>query len=201
MSSTERRYSSLAVEESRVHSPSDLFKTVDDPTQYFQTWLKELKRSSQQDEAPATPRASENPNERPSFEEFRFEGTLRIDCSVAGRINSATGTIIIGESATAEANLDVAVAIVEGQVHGNIHASDRVEIASRGSVIGNIEAAVISIQPGALFEGRCFFLPAQRPGDMQASRAGSVEVNVPQRSHDLSESEEHEDSLFVAVSR
>src|SRR5437588_5448246 len=184
MDSSERQYSSLAVEESSGPRSSNLFRSVDIPSDtsaYFDAWLKELKPAPDLNQTSAIQHTS-RAVEKPSFlYEFRFEGTLRVDCFVAGRIRSATGTLIIAETGKAEADISLAVAIIEGEVRGHIHATERVEIANHASVIGNIEAGVISIQPGAVFEGRCLFLSNQRPSDTEVSCSDSVESSLPKR--------------------
>ena len=200
MSSSERQYSSLAVEESAVQRSSNPFRSVDipsDPSAYFDKWLKELKPALDLIQHPAP--TSEKPL---SLDEFRFEGTLRIDCFVAGRIRSTTGTLIITAAGKAEADITVAVAIIEGEVRGNIHATERVEIGNHASVIGNIEAGTISIQPGAVFEGRCIFLSNQPPSDAEVSRSDSVDSSLPQRVQSVrDQNEQQEESFFVAVGR
>ncbi len=201
MSSSERQYSSLAVEESSGQRSSNPFRSADIPSDtsaYFDAWLKELKPASDLNETSAIQHPSATSEKPSSLDEFRFEGTLRIDCFVAGRIRSATGTLIIAETGNAEADISVAVAIVEGNVRGHIHATERVEI----SVIGNIEAGIISIQPGAVFEGRCIFLSNQRPTDTEVSRSDSVDSEIPQRPQNVRDrDEQQEESLFVAVGR
>src|SRR5438132_12252313 len=205
MDSSERQYSSLAVEESSGPRSSNLFRSVDIPSDtsaYFDAWLKELKPAPDLNQTSAiqhTSRAAEKPS---SLDEFRFEGKLRIDCFVAGRIRSATGTLIIAETGKAEADIIVAVAIIEGDVRGNIHATERVEIANHASVIGNIEAGTISIQPGAVFEGRCIFLSNQRPSDTEVSRSDSVDSSIPQTPQSVRDKDEQqEESFFVAVGK
>jgi len=199
MSSSERQYSRLA------QRSSNSFRSVDipsDPSEYFDKWLKELKPAPDQNET-STIQPSSRTSEKPSsLDEFRFEGTLRIDCFVSGRIRSATGTLIIAESGKAEADIDVAVAIIEGDVRGNIHATERVEIANHARVIGDIEAGIISIQPGAVFEGRCTFLSNQRPSDTEVGRPDSVALFLPKRPQSVRDKDEQqEESFFVAVSR
>ena len=205
MSGSERQYSSLAVEESAVQRSSNPFRSVDipsDPSEYFDKWLKELKPAPDLNETSAIQHASRTSERPSSLDEFKFEGTLRIDCFVAGRIRSATGTLIIAETGKAEADISVAVAIIEGDVRGNIHATERVEIANHASVIGNIEAGIISIQPGAVFEGHCIFLSSQHSTDTEASRSDSVDSTVPQiRQNARDEEEQQEERLFVAVGR
>ena len=200
MSVSEREYSSRAIEASAVQMSANPFSSVDipsDPSEYFDKWLKELKPALDLIQHPAP--TSEKPL---SLDEFRFEGTLRIDCFVAGRIRSATGTLIIAETGRAEADISVAVAIIEGDVRGDIHATERVEIGNHASVIGNIEAGIISIQSGAVFEGRCVILSNQRPSDTEVSRSDSVDSSLPQRFQSVrDQDEQQEESFFVAVGR
>ena len=205
MSGSERQYSSLAVEESAVQRSSNPFRSVDipsDPSAYFDKWLKELKPALDLNETSAIQHPAPTSEKPLSLDEFRFEGTLRIDCFVAGRIRSTTGTLIITEAGKAEADITVAVAIIEGEVRGNIHATERVEIANHASVIGNIEAGTISIQPGAVFEGRCIFLSNQPPSDAEVSRSDAVDSSIPQRVQSVrDQDEQQEESFFVAVGR
>ena len=205
MDSSERQYSSLAVEESSGPRSSSLFRSVDIPSDtsaYFDAWLKELKPALDLNETSAIQHPAPTSEKPSSLDEFRFEGTLRLDCFVAGRIRSATGTLIIAETGRAEADISVAVAIIEGEVRGDIHATERVEIGNHASVIGNIEAGIISIQPGAVFEGRCVFLSNQRPSDTEVSRSDSVDSSLPQRFQSVrDQDEQQEESFFVAVGR
>ena len=205
MSGSERQYSSLAVEESAGQRSSNPFRSVDipsDPSEYFDKWLKELKPALDLNETSAIQHPAPTSEKPSSLDEFRFEGTLRIDCFVAGRIRSATGTLIIAETGRAEADISVAVAIIEGDVRGDIHATERVEIGNHASVIGNIEAGIISIQPGAVFEGRCIFLSDQHPNNIEVSRSDSVDSSIPQKAQNLrDQDEQQEESFFVAVGR
>jgi cytoskeletal protein CcmA (bactofilin family) len=205
MSGSERQYSSLAVEGSSGQRSSNPFRSVDIPSDtsaYFDAWLKGLKPAPDLDETSAIQHPSRTSQQPSSLDEFRFAGTLRIDCFVAGRIRSATGTLIITETGNAEADINVAVAIIEGQVSGKIHALERVELGNGSKVIGDIETPAISIQPGAIFEGRCIFLSNQRPTDIEVSLSDSVDSEIPQRAQNLrDQDEQQEESFFVAVGR
>jgi cytoskeletal protein CcmA (bactofilin family) len=53
---------------------------------------------------------------------------------------------------------------VLGKVRGNIHASDRVDIRSEGSLTGDVAAASISIEDGAYFKGG---IDIRKPGDTE----------------------------------
>ena len=97
--------------------------------------------------------------------EVRFEGTLWVDGYLAGRLRSLTGTLFIGESGEVESDIVVGAAIIDGVLHGDIHATERVELQSHARVFGNIESPALTIQPGAVFEGQCRFLSAPFKSD------------------------------------
>lgn len=83
-----------------------------------------------------------------------FTGAVRLDGKFKGEIFTE-GTLIIGETATIEADMRVARIIVSGQVRGNIDAGERLEIKAPGKVFGNIQAPTVIIEEGVLFEGNC----------------------------------------------
>ena len=48
---------------------------------------------------------------------------------------------------------DVTFDVNEGEIVGDIHAVEQVDVRANGRVIGNIDAARISISQGCFFEG------------------------------------------------
>jgi len=81
-----------------------------------------------------------------------FEGTVRIDGKLSGEIFSED-VLVIGEGAQVNAEIDVGVIIVEGNVTGNIHAKRAVELHAPARVTGNIETPSLYIDKGVVFEG------------------------------------------------
>ncbi len=84
-----------------------------------------------------------------------FRGAIRLDGNVKGKIKSNGGTVIVGEKAVVEAKITVGVAIIMGEVHGTIDAQDRIEIYPPGRVVGDIQAPVITVEEGGIFNGNC----------------------------------------------
>ena len=126
---------------------------------YFDAWLKDLGPAFGLDESAPVPQRSVDPTASSRASDLEFEGTLRVDCFIKGQLRSLTGTLVVSESAEVEAEIHVGVAIIEGQLVGDVHATERVEIGSHARVIGNIATPTLSIHPEAVFEGRCNFLP------------------------------------------
>ncbi|HKP35759.1 MAG TPA: polymer-forming cytoskeletal protein [Pyrinomonadaceae bacterium] len=93
--------------------------------------------------------------------EINFEGTLTVEGYAAGLICSPEGTLIVGERGEIDGDLLVNIAIVYGTVRGEIRATKKVELGASSRVIGDIETMELAIHPGAIFEGRCAFPPAE----------------------------------------
>ena len=86
---------------------------------------------------------------------IEFNGTLRVDGAVKGKISSSSGTVVVGEKAVVNAEVYVNVAVIMGELNCTINAKERIEVYPPGRVGGDIHAPVISIEPGGVFNGNC----------------------------------------------
>ncbi len=87
--------------------------------------------------------------------EANFKAMMRVDGHLSGRINSSSGTLIVGANGKVDANIEVAVAVIHGTINGDIIATQRLELGRAAKLNGNIQTASLMIEPGALFEGTC----------------------------------------------
>ena len=83
-----------------------------------------------------------------------FSGAVRIDGSFKGEIFTE-GTLIVGETANLESDIHASHVIISGEVRGNITAEKRLEVHAPGKVTGNIQAPVVTIDEGVIFDGNC----------------------------------------------
>lgn len=87
--------------------------------------------------------------------QMKFTGTMRIDGKYEGTIKSDS-TLIVGESAQIKAEtLEVGAISINGYVEGKIIAKERIEVHSKGRVIGTIKTPSLVIDDGALLQGQC----------------------------------------------
>jgi cytoskeletal protein CcmA (bactofilin family) len=86
--------------------------------------------------------------------EIFFAKSMRIDGFVKGKIRS-DASLIIGSGGKVDADVNVRRISINGEFHGIIHASERVEIHREGRVYGDIYCPCLIIDAGAIFEGRC----------------------------------------------
>ncbi len=89
---------------------------------------------------------------------------LVIDGQVEGRIDLKNHTLTIGINAKIKADVVAKAVIVAGELKGNITAHDRVEIAGKGTMYGDINSPRVALADGATFKGSV---------DMEASSSSS----------------------------
>lgn len=87
--------------------------------------------------------------------EITFRDVVRINGHIAGTVYSQGGTLMVDDTARVDANIEVAVAVINGTINGDIVAHQRVEIGSAARIYGNIWTRSIAIKDGAEFEGVC----------------------------------------------
>jgi len=88
--------------------------------------------------------------------EVSFKSMLRIDGNFCGNVNSSDGTLIISAGAqVTQANINVAVAKINGRVEGDINASKEVVLGRTASVTGMVSSPALTVEEGALFNGPC----------------------------------------------
>jgi cytoskeletal protein CcmA (bactofilin family) len=105
---------------------------------------------------------------------YIFTGTVMLNGKFKGEIQS-TDTLIIGEKGVVTANINAGVVLVQGEVIGNVLASERIELRGSARVFGDIEAPVVVVEEGVLFEGHC-----------RMSKSHPLDVATPREARDLS---------------
>lgn len=114
--------------------------------------------------------------------ELQFSNTLRIDGNFHGSI-VGEDRLVIGEQAVVHADIKVGDIEIRGQVFGNVEVKRQAEILSTGRLRGDIQAAVLIIQAGAVLEGRSHMAPSDHAqGDEALDQQGEPE-NLPQEQH------------------
>jgi cytoskeletal protein CcmA (bactofilin family) len=82
------------------------------------------------------------------------DGTLRIDSEMKGTLVSRD-TLILGEHAVVDGDINGNVVLIAGRFSGKIQARARVEVQSGAIVTGEVQTPCLLIEPGGVFEGQC----------------------------------------------
>jgi cytoskeletal protein CcmA (bactofilin family) len=89
--------------------------------------------------------------------DVEFSGGLYVEGKVLGRISAAdTGSAVItvAEQGSVEGEVYSPVVIIAGNLTGDVHASERIELAPSAKVQGNIYYKVVEMAAGATLTGR-----------------------------------------------
>ncbi|MFQ5789684.1 MAG: polymer-forming cytoskeletal protein [Acidobacteriota bacterium] len=104
--------------------------------------------------------------------DITFTDTLRIDGTFEGSVRGRT--LVVGETADVNADIEVGSVFVSGRLRGRVQASERVELQRTARVQLELDTSVLVIEEGAVFEGSC---------SMQKAHSGPRELES--RSADL----------------
>ncbi len=82
-----------------------------------------------------------------------FSGAVRIDGHFKGEA-AAEGSLIVGETGTVEADLEIRTLVVHGHFRGSVKAKERVEVSATGRIEGDVDTPCFVVAEGAQIEGK-----------------------------------------------
>lgn len=86
-----------------------------------------------------------------------FSGGLYVEGRILGKVIAVDGeraTLTLAEQGSIEGEVRVPVAVINGTLVGDVYASERVELAAKARVQGNIHYQVVEMHAGAQLTGR-----------------------------------------------
>ena len=104
---------------------------------------------------------------------YTFSGTVMLNGRFKGEI-STTDTLIIGDKGVMNGDVRAGQVLISGEVVGNVSAAERVELKRTARVFGDVEAPVVVVEEGVLFEGHCRMIKANPNTEALPSRDLSV---------------------------
>ena len=88
---------------------------------------------------------------------LRFQDSLKIDGRFEGAVESP-GFLMVETGAEVVADISVGTLVVGGIIHGNVTATERLELLPGGQIIGNIRCPNLIMAESTGFRGRCEML-------------------------------------------
>ncbi len=89
--------------------------------------------------------------------DLEFSGGLYVEGRIVGKVLAIEGrpaSLVLAEAGTIEGEVHVPVVIVNGTLNGDVHAGERVELAQKARVQGNVYYTVVEMSAGAQLTGR-----------------------------------------------
>lgn len=87
----------------------------------------------------------------------KFYGGLHLDGTITGNVSTADVTqgtvLVISDRGRIEGDVHVAYAVINGEVKGNVYASEKLELSARARISGNVEYNLLEMASGAEING------------------------------------------------
>lgn len=88
--------------------------------------------------------------------DIRFAGGLHVDGHIKGNIHAEAGSssvLTVSEHGSVEGDVRVPTVILNGTVTGDVHSDDRIELAAKAAVNGDVYYNLIEMAMGAAVNG------------------------------------------------
>jgi len=89
--------------------------------------------------------------------DVEFRGGLYVEGRIVGRVTAIDGepaVLMLAEQGSIEGEVHAPVVMVNGRLDGDVHAAERIELAAKARVLGNIHYRVVEMNAGAQLTGR-----------------------------------------------
>ena len=128
--------------------------------------------------------------------ETNFEAMLRVDGHLMGTVASDSGTLLVGTNGQVDANISVAAALVNGNVNGDIVATEKIQLGRTARVVGNITTPRLILEDGAVLEGSCSMVKAKEAQEHHAAETESHYRGTEYSTAVEDDEEEETETLF-----
>jgi cytoskeletal protein CcmA (bactofilin family) len=110
--------------------------------------------------------------------DVRFSGALHLDGQITGSVlaDEHGAVFTLSESGQVQGEIRVPHAIINGQVRGDIYASERLELAPEARVTGDVHYLTLEMAAGAQVNGRMSHQAAQAPRELPAPALDGAEA-------------------------
>jgi cytoskeletal protein CcmA (bactofilin family) len=112
--------------------------------------------------------------------ELKGNEDLTIEGKVDGKITLKDHNLTVGANGRIKGEIFAKSVVVVGEVDGNVSADDKVEVASTGSMMGDITAPRVVLADGARFKGSIDMdRKAQSTSAPASTKPATAEVGMP----------------------
>lgn len=89
--------------------------------------------------------------------DIKFDGGLHLDGKIIGNAIAEVGgnsVFIVSDKGRVEGDVSVSYAIINGEVTGNVYASEKLELSSKARINGDVHYSLLEMASGAEVNGK-----------------------------------------------
>jgi cytoskeletal protein CcmA (bactofilin family) len=91
---------------------------------------------------------------------FKGEGNVHVDGVVQGSLRT-NHNLKVGQAAKIKAEVGAENLWLAGEIRGNVFIKGKTQLASTAKILGNLETKILSVEEGAVINGKCTMIPEQ----------------------------------------
>ena len=116
-----------------------------------------------------------------------FAGGLHIDGKVVGNVSASSeevATLTLSKMGAIHGNVNVPIVVIDGEVKGDVAATDRVQLLENSRITGNVAYNLIEMSVGAEVNGQLLKSVGETVKSRNVSKANSTESELTAASTD-----------------
>ena len=89
--------------------------------------------------------------------DINFDGGLHLDGKIVGNAiadNTGNSVFIVSDKGRVEGDISVSYAIINGEVTGNVYASEKLELSGKARITGDVHYSLLEMASGAEVNGK-----------------------------------------------
>jgi len=102
---------------------------------------------------------------------FRGEGNITVQGVVQGTLKNSHN-LNVGAQAKIKADVETKNLFLAGEIKGNVKVLEKTDLKSTAKILGNLETKKLSVEEGAIINGKCMMIPETMP--INESKKGSA---------------------------
>lgn len=95
--------------------------------------------------------------------DVKFQGGLHLDGTIKGNVfstdNAEGAVLVVSDRGRIEGDVHVAYAVINGEVVGNVFASEKLELSANARISGNVSYNLLEMAAGAEINGQMLHEP------------------------------------------
>ena len=120
--------------------------------------------------------------------DVRFSGGLHVDGKIKGGVttlgNDKSAHLSVSESGAIEGDVRVPIIMLNGTVIGDVRATEKLSLAAKARVTGNVHYKLLQMEPGAMINGQLLYegseqmaaLPHHKPGEVPKAESSVLDM-------------------------
>jgi cytoskeletal protein CcmA (bactofilin family) len=116
-----------------------------------------------------------------------FAGGLHIDGKVVGNVSATSeemATLTLSKMGAIHGNVNVPIVVIDGEVKGDVAASDRVQLLENSRITGNVAYNLIEMSVGAEVNGQLLKSVGETAKSRNASKTNATQAELTAASPD-----------------